>query len=356
VTLTDGTKLGKDSVWIYSVSGSSLFLSIIVNDEVVSYNKIKDISLISDKFTWKEEVKNVKFSAANSNYMYLATTKRVYKFHTSNPYLAIGTISYFNQRSLLSSMVWGRMHYKWTKIPRVYSSFEDDGSVDNEVTWAYTPPISSAEILDNRCFTLCGVDWIDKQFEGDLIFHLGTLYDDNKITRYIKANNHKFKGNMTFNDIPTPELVPMIKSFNMAFYIEPDSYISSLNDNAIGIYHDIISVKTNEDYINALTFNKLIYSLVYNLIAIKNQLMGTFKAATNIEGIIVYDNIIFTNFFKELGLGNEASYFIHENEPVSIMANRVFENIYNIQEKILGQMQTRFMAAQSYVNNTSRII
>lgn len=356
VTLNDGTAIKKDSVWIYSVSGSGLFLSIIDNDEVVSYNRVKDISFIDDKYTWKEEIKNVKFSVSNSNYIYVATTKRVYKFHSSNPFLAVGTLSYFNQRSLLSTTVWGRMHYKWTKIPRIYSSFSDNNVVENEVTWSYRPPVSSAEILDNRCFALCGVDWIDKQFEGDLIFHLGTLYDDNKVVRYIKANNSKFKGQMTFNDIPTGELVSMIKAFNMAFYIEPDSYISSLNDNKIGIYNDIVSVKTLEDYINALTFNKLIYSVVYNLIGIKNQLIGTFKAATNIDGIIVYDNMLFSNYFKELEMGNESSYFVHENEQVSIVMNRVFENIYNIQKKILEQMQTHFMAAPSFTNNTSRII
>jgi hypothetical protein len=356
VTLNNGTKLAKDSVWIFSVLGTSLFLSIIVGNEVVSYGKIQDIKMLSSRYSWTEEIKNIKFSASNSNYYYIATTKRVYKLHVSNPYLPIGALSYFNQRSLISTMVWGRMHYRWTKLPRIYSTFGGDTGVTDEITWGYKPPMSSAEILDNRCFTLCGVDWADKQFNGDLIFHLGTLYDDNKVTRYIKANNYKFDGNMTFYDIPTADLVPMIKAFNMAFYIEPDSFISSINNVDINIHDNIISNKSQDDYINALTFNKLIYSVIHNLLSIKNQLIGVFKAATSIEGIIVYDNMLLSDYFKNLEIDKESNYFVHNNEQMSIIINRVFENIYDIQKKIIAKMQTRFMAAQSYVNNTSRII
>lgn len=356
VTLEDKTKVNRDSLWIFSVDGARLFLSIIDNDSVVSYGKIEDIILKDDKYSWNEEIKNIEFSKCNSNTYYIATTKRVYKLQTSKPYSPIGSLSYFKQRSLLSSMVWGRMHYRWSKLPRIYSSFKNGNAEDNEVTWAYKPPMSSAEILDNRCFTLCGLDGVNDQFNGDIIFHLGTFYDDNKIRQYIKANNYKFNGNMRFDDIPVADLVPMIKSFNMLFYIEPDSYISSLNNNLINIYDTKLDEIVFEDYINALTFNKMIYSAVHNLLTIKNQIVGNFKAATNIDGLIVYDNMMLDDYFAKLEFDKESNYFIHDNEVISIVANRVFENIHDIQRKILDKMQTKFMAAQAFVNNTSRII
>lgn len=356
VTLEDGTKLGKDSLWVFSANNSNIYLSIIDNDAVVSYGQIEDIRLISDKYSWVEEFKNIEFSAENSNYYYIATTKRVYKLQTSKPFYPLGSLSYFKQRSSLSNMVWGRMNYRWTKLPKIYTEFGDNFGETNEVTWAYRPPMSSAEILDNRCFTLCGLDGISDQFNGSLIFHLGTLYDENKINQYIKANNHRFNGNMTFADIPVSELVPRIKSFNMLFYIEPDSYISSLNNNFINIYDTKVDDIVFEDYINAFSFNKMIYGVVYNLLSIKNQIISNFKAATNLDGIIVYDSTILTDYFKKLELGNEANYFVHDNEVISIVANRVFESIHNLQQKILDNMQTKFMAAQSFVNNTSRII
>lgn len=356
VTLEDGTQLNKDSLWVFSTNSDNLYLSIIDNDSVVSYGQIEDIKLLNDKYSWVEEFKNIEFSSSNSNFYYLATNKRVYKLQTSRPYYPLGSLSYFKQRSLLSSMVWGRMHYKWTKLPKIYSTFQDGNAIDNQVTWAYRPPRSSAEVLDNRCFTLCGLDGIDDQFNGDLIFHLGTLYDENKITQYIKANNHLFDGKMTFDNIPIAELVSMIKSFNMLFYIEPDSFISSLNSNYINVYKTEIEDVSFDDYINAMTFNKMLYSVVYNLLTIKNQIIGTFKAATNLDNVIVYDNMIFDDYFAKLDMGNEANYFVHDNEVVSIVVNRVFEIIYDIQQKLIDNMQTKFMAAQSYVNNTSRII
>jgi hypothetical protein len=161
---------------------------------------------------------------------------------------------------------------------------------------------------------------------------------------------------MSFDDIPTAELVPMIKSFSMLFYIEPDSYISSLNNNSINIYDTQIDDVVFEDYINSLTFNKMVYAAVHNLLVIKNQLIGYFKAATNLDGLIVYDNMILDDYFAKLNLGNETDYFVHDNEVISIVINRIFENIHNIQQKLLDKMQTKFMASQSYVNNTSRII
>lgn len=356
VTLENGTRVGKDSLWVFSVLSNNLYLSIIDNDSIVSYGQIEDIRLLDDKYSWAEELKNIEFSSANSNHYYIATTKRVYKLQTSRPYYPLGSLGYFKQRSLLSSMVWGRMNYRWTKLPRVYSINDDSIEGLNEVTWAYKPPMSSAEVLDNRCFTLCGLSGIDDQFNGDLIFHLGTLYDDNKVTQYIKKNNPKFNGLMQFKDIPVTDLAPMIKTFNMLFYIEPDSYISSLNNNSINVYDIKIDDITFEDYINKLTFNKMIYAVVYNLLAVKNQLVGTYKAATNLDGIIVYDNMLLEDYFANLQLGNEANYFVHDNEVISIVVNRIFEKIHNVQQLILNKMQTKFMAAQSYVNNTSRII
>ena len=356
LTLENGAKVNKDSLWVFSVDGTNVFLSIIDDSGVVSYGQIKDIHLLKDKYSWEEEIKNVEFSQCNSNHYYLATTKRVYKLQTSKPYTAIGTLNYFKQRSLVSSTVWGRMNYRWTKLPKVYSSFNSDISDDNEITWSYRPPMSSAEILDNRCFTLCGLDGINTQFNGDLIFHLGTFYDNNKIVQYIKKYNNKFNGNMTFNDIQVADLIPMIKSFNMLTYIEPDSYISSLNNNFINIYDTKLDEIVFEDYINALTFNKMIYAVVHNLLIIKSQLIGHFKAATNIDGLIVYDNMILDDYFNKLEIDNSSNYFIHDNEVVSIVVNRVFENIHNIQQRILDKMQTTFMSTQSFVNNTSRII
>jgi hypothetical protein len=55
-------------------------------------------------------------------------------------------------------------------------------------------------------------------------------------------------------------------------------------------------------------------------------------------------------------MDRSSNYFVHENETVSIVVNRIFENILTLQEAIIDNMQTIFMSTQTYVNGNTRII
>lgn len=116
----------------------------------------------------------------------------------------------------------------------------------------------------------------------------------------------------------------------MTLYREPASYVSSVADPYMKIFEDKIVAQLDNDYINALTFNKLLYSVIHNLLKIKNLLVGKFRAATNLDNVLVYDNLLLDDFFNNLQLKNHADYFTHDNEVVSIVINRVFENIYDL--------------------------
>jgi hypothetical protein len=353
----NGIEIKEKSVWIVSTLKKRIFLSVL-EDEIVKFQgQIEDISLIEDRYSWTEEIKGLKFSETNSNYFYLNTNKRIYKFHTSNPLYPFASMSYFKQRSLVGNMIWSSLNYPWNRVPAIYTDVTEDIGFNEEVTWGYEPPTSSAEILDNKCFSLAAYSDDTNKFEGDIIFHYGILYDNNKIRDYIKNNRHKFKNNeMHFSDIPTSVIASYIKSAAMLLYNEPASYISSIANPKMKIYDDSIVANLDNDYINPLTFNKLIYSVAHNLLHIKNMLLGTFKAATNLDNVIVYDNMMLNDYFNNLQLRNNPDYFIHDNEVVSIVANRVFENIFDLQQKIIDNMQTIFMASQSFVNNSSRMI
>ena len=134
----------------------------ILNGKNVAYShRISKLEMLKDKYMWDEEFKSLKFSFTNSNYYYLSTTKRVYKIHLSKPYYPFASLSYFKQRMLLSTMVWSRIPYPWHILP----CGEEDSDMD--ITWSFRPSSTSAEILDNKAFCLCGVDSytvIDKEF------------------------------------------------------------------------------------------------------------------------------------------------------------------------------------------------
>ncbi len=353
-TIND-VKINSNSLWIASVLGDRIFISVLEDDIVKVYGELEDIRLLNDEYSWREEVRSLEFSQVNSNYFYLNTSKRIYKLHVSKPFYPFASLNYFKQRSIVGTMRWTSMRYPWHNLPSIYAGIDSSGmDFLNELTWDYQPPESSAEVLDNKCFCLTS----SPEVEGDIIFHFGVLYDMSAIKRHIQKKKSDFSiKDYGFYDISKGELANMIKSSAILLYSEPDSFITSLTNNEMKIYN-IYKIDKNieNDYINPLTFNKMIYALVNNLLQLKNTLMGHFRAATNIDNVIVYDNIVLDDYFNNLQLDANENYFIHNNETMSIVVNRTFENIFDIQEKILNKMQTEFMAAQSYVNNTSRMI
>jgi hypothetical protein len=98
------------------------------------------------------------------------------------------------------------------------------------------------------------------------------------------------------------------------------------------------------------------YKVIYNLINLKNHLIGRFWGAYNLDGLMVYDQLEYDDFFQNLRIENMDDLFVHSNEPMSIMVNRIFEKVYDLQEKILQRMMSQYRAISSFTNNSFRII
>ena len=353
-TLDDGTKLNPNSLWIFSTTGTSLYVHILNGTRVSYTHRIDKLEMLKDKYMWDEEFKCVKFSFTDSNYYYICTTKRVYKLHLSKPFYPFASMSYFKQRMVLSSMVWSRIPYPWHYLPA--DDIVDDNS--KNITWDFRPAATSAEILDNKSFCLCGVDNYTlisekdrAQFNGDIILHIGNLYDQAKIDTFCKRNNCNFK------DIPQYELSQMIKCSGVFLYNETSSFISSLSklDFPSYISEDIEDINSTE-YVNHITFNKIMYKMIYNLINIKNHLIGKMWGAYNLDGLMCYDQLEYDDFFQQLKIERADDFFVHSNESMSIMVNRIFEKVYDLQEKILRRMEAKYRAISSFTNNSFRII
>lgn len=357
--LADGTHIGENSLWVFSTHKNSIYLTIAVNFRQVYFKKISNIELLDDRWSWPEQIKSVKFSFTNSNYYYICTTKRIYKVHLSRPYYPFASLSYFKQRNILSSLVWSTVPYPWHTLPA------GEGDQPINITWGFHPSESSAEILKNAGFAVTGCHSTEKikalvrgeemvkekQFDGDMIFHIGSLFDQTAVDTYLKRNNLKF------TDIPKTEMAKMVKCSGIFVYNEPSSYISTLTDPQIPCYiTEEINQINDSEYINPLTFNKTVYKVIYNLVNIKNILMGKFQAGTNLDNIVVYDSIILDDYFQTMRIENNDDFFIHDNEPTSIVINRIFEKIYDLQSKFISHMNAKFISSPSFTNNNFRII
>lgn len=351
--MDDGTVLPPNSLWVFSSTGIHMYVHVISGTRVMYSHVIDNLEMLKDKYMWDEEFKSVKFSFCNSNYYYLCTTKRVYKIHLSKPHYPFASLSYFKQRSVLTTMVWSRVPYPWHTLP----CGEDESGID--VTWGFRPSTTSAEILDNRGFCLCGADRytiIDEdnnreQFNGDIIFHIGTLYNQNKIDTFCKRNM------CTFKDIPQYEKAQMIKCSGIFVYNETTSWLSSLTRLDFPAYtSDDIEDIASSEYVNNHTFNKMIYKVVYNLTNLKNHIIGKFWGAYNLDNIMIYDQLEYDDFFQQLRIDRDDDLFVHDNEPMSIMINRIFEKIYDLQETILDHMESKYRSQGAFTNNSFRII
>ena len=71
---------------------------------------------------------------------------------------------------------------------------------------------------------------------------------------------------------------------------------------------------------------------------------------------MVFDQLEHDNFFQQLRLEKENDLYAHDNEALSIMINRVFEKIYDVQETILSHMEAKYRSQGAFTNNSFRII
>ena len=71
---------------------------------------------------------------------------------------------------------------------------------------------------------------------------------------------------------------------------------------------------------------------------------------------MVYDQLEYDDYFNQLRIENNDDFFVHDNEPMSIMINRIFERIIDIQEKLLRRMEAKYRSQGAFTNNSFRII
>lgn len=123
----------------------------------------------------------------------------------------------------------------------------------------------------------------------------------------------------------------MIQCSGLFLYNETTSWLSSLTklDFSAYISEDINEINHSE-YVNHITFNKIMYKIIYNLVNLKNHLIGRFWGAYNLDNIMTYDQLEYDDFFQSLRLENIDDLFVHSNEPMSLMVNRIFEKIYDL--------------------------
>ena len=295
--MENGQLLPKNTLWIFSTNEKYIYVSVIYENTVLYSRRLQKIKLLEGEY-----VKSVSFSQNNSNYYFICTTNRIYKFHLTKPFYPFGSFVYDKKMSYPNGLVWDKVIDAWDELTTTW------GKSENTIT--------DIEISNNKTFSICGNDNVN----GDIIFH---VYKDSNQNTKVKL------------------------------YVEPTKYISSLANGAFTIYDvDDIQNISHEEYINPQTFNKVIYKLANNLIKLKNTLMGRFLGTYIADGLMTYNGIEYDDFFQTFSLEKPDDLFVHSNEQVSIMMNRIFEKIYDVQERLLERMEAKYSVSSLYSYKT----
>lgn len=301
--LFNDTKVEKDSLWIISEMGNKLYLSIYSEEKLVYHGKIENIQLEQDQQLWIDEVRNLVFSESNSSHYYIATSRHIYKLYTSRPLTPIGSFEYCKEE-------------------------KDTNNIRNP--------------FDHRCFALT----LNEKENGDKIFSIFLHYDYEKLLSHL--------GDDKFNSLSTSEKINSLASHFVTdkkdvvsiFFTPRDDFFSTLAEKDL-YYKDTDTIVQDNDYVNAFTFNKMIYPLAYNLYSLKNGILGTLKTIASGDTNITGEDIEVDLYYYNLNFDNFNNLLMHDNESLSISINRIFESIVDMQTKIINHMQSKHMSSSA---------
>ena len=239
-----------------------------------------------------EMIKSVAFSAVDSNYWHICTDRRIYKKYKTKPQYEIGYIDENRLFDFVGSE--GVVENRW--------NYQDSKWRDSNFNWNLVSSVSGD--------TGTGGSDTEQKFRGVSI-SLGENGND-KFLMFSK-NRVYF-----FNEPTTLAYQKVIKRFNYTNY--------GVNG---------FSLKP-EEYIQVPVINSELYKVVYDMLLLKNNLIGRF-AGQYYNDILRLDNYNYNIDLSKLKGDTVEDFFLHHNEENILGAiNRTLSEIYDIQLKLVN--------------------
>lgn len=136
------------------------------------------------------------------------------------------------------------------------------------------------------------------------------------------------------------------ESFNrILHYMEPTLYTTVLGSSDFVIYSSDNLRVDDEEMIQAFVLNKELHKIIANTLVIKNYLAGRYAASYDYIGNLVNEGIVSLtdDEFNSISINNANNFYVHDNELASSPGtlNRVFKQIWDLQNKVLQITKTR---------------
>jgi len=247
-----------------------------------------------------EIANNIAFSYNDSNYFYISTNYTVYKYFTNK----------------LTSVLGG---YQTEKLlANIKSSTSSNYEVNNY--WNYAT-----------------MQWDKAGFNWETTVVVSTVQDGGATK------------NGLFSDVLAGyRITPQASDYDKVFFIskskiyyfkEPIVLKTVLKLPNFDNFGNKLTLNPNE-YIQGSSFNKEIYKLMYDIINLKNNIVGRFTGKYDALNIFVYDDYNYNIDLTALYNDSNHEYFIHDNEKsITGVINRVIRKIYELQQQLITLTQ-----------------
>ena len=277
--------------------------SIILYRADINTRNIEVVN-VADVLGDDEVVRSITFSQTDSNYWYYSTNKRIFKKYKTRP--TVKSVGSYDEERLGD--------IRSTNI----------GSTSDENRWN-----KQTTVFNNTVFP-----W---NFRPTT-----TTIDTTDVEEGLAVPGQKFRAFNIVPGLPGNEKILLFTKSRIYHFDEPvtQTYQKVLNKTNYENYGVNGFSLSPEEYIQPAVLNSELYKLVYDLLTLKNNIVGRFAGKYNYKNELVLDNYNYNIDFASLKRENIEDYFIHHNEESIVGAlNRIFQQIYNLQRFIVSAIQ-----------------
>lgn len=330
------TAIPAGSVWVLSHTTNHVYLSIL-SDGLVAYNtEVAHIDLAGGNGPRPAPL-CLAFSRADSQYLYLATSGAVYKLYACRPSEPFATFEYGDPGVDVDERLWQFTEAQWSKAGFPWSSDVTD-ALSSARLWTRGFCLCCADSAD-PCEVQAGdpVTRVSAAVEGDIVLHTVLQYNPRRVARALAERETD-----DFDDLDAETVRGLMDGAALLLYREPSRYDSLLDAERTPCFTaaDIGGIGEDE-YVNAPTFNRLMYKVAYNTVRLKGIVRYRMRAYYGADHLLHADGVEPAPKADLLRSYSWHNFFIGDNEPVSVVVNRALLAIWDVQNAILQTLRTR---------------
>ena len=283
---------------LYVITSSNNRVYLYRFDECfTSFERIE----LSEQTIGIEEPAQIEFSKNNSNIWYLVTTQRVFKKFKSRPSPFVGV---FDERNLFSQ----------------------------GITWSLSSVLETRQA--NNYWNNTASPFMGSLYKFNLLFS-GCDSESTELSSSGLASK-TYKGFNIFGSNLDSDRIVMISDSRLYYFYEPNVFERVIKQENYTNY-GINGFNLNRDeYIQTSSINNELYKLIYDIISLKNNIVGRFSGKYQGDNIMLDDynyNLSFSDFL----ISDDKEFYVHGNEKnVTGVINRTLTKIYDLQLKLMN--------------------